>query len=542
MSLGDWLMAKAGGLPKARTDELAVERDLTAKMPDGAVLLADRWYSPPTAGRDPIILIRSPYGRRQLGVFGRLYAARGYQVVIQSVRGTFGSGGSPFDPFRHEQADGLATLEWIAGQPWFTGSVGTFGASYMGLTQWAVAARPPPFLKAMALQVTTARVRDIVYPGGTFALETGAVWVNQLRIQEQPARKVLWALLAGRRRLTWAYTTLPLGQADMQALGLRVPFYQDWLEHSELEDPWWEDLDWSGDVERTPPASMLAGWYDLFLPGQLEDFRRLRLAGRQVRLTVGPWTHTSARAGRASIRDGLEWFDAHLRGQPLSEPPSSAGRPVRLFVMGSKRWVALDDWPPRHTVQRWHLQSGLGLSPSPPPAAAPDRYRYDPAHPAPGLGGPSLDPVRSGKRNQRRRESRADVLVYTGDPLVGDLTVAGPVNAEVWVRCNRPSFDVFVRLCDVAPSGKSRNVCDGIIRVTAEGLTRVTVALWPTAHTFRSGHRVRVQISSAAHPLYARNPGGGEPLGTAVTLHPGEQEIFHDPAHPSGIDLPVSRI
>lgn len=227
MSAGTWVMAKLAGLPPARSGAVAVERDLAATMPDGAVLLSDRWFAPATAASDPVVLIRSPYGRRQLAVFGRLLSERGYQVVIQSCRGTFGSGGSPFDPFRYERDDGLATLAWIGRQPWFTGSLGTFGASYMGLTQWAVATDPPPFLRAMALQITTSRVRDIVYPGGSFALETGAVWLNQLSIQEQPVRKVLWALLAGRRKMARAYETLPLRDADVEGLGTRLPFYQD---------------------------------------------------------------------------------------------------------------------------------------------------------------------------------------------------------------------------------------------------------------------------------------------------------------------------
>lgn len=541
MSAGSWLMARMAGLPAARTTEVVVERDLEATMPDGALLLADRWYAPATRASDPVVLIRTPYGRRQLGVFGRLFSERGYQVVIQSCRGTFGSGGSSFEPFHHERDDGLATLEWIAAQPWFTGSVGMFGASYMGLTQWAVAAEPPPFLRAMALQITTARVRDIVYPGGTFSLETGAAWVHQLHIQEQPARRVIWALLAGRRRIARAYTALPLTEADVLALGRRIPYYQDWLLHHTLDDPWWEPLDWSREVHRMPPATMVAGWYDLFLPGQLEDFRRLREAGREARLTIGPWTHTSPRGGNASMRDGLEWFDVHLRG---------SGRPregVRMFIMGSKRWVDVPDWPPPFTSERWHLQPGRGLSPAGPAGGPPDRFRYDPADPAPGLGGPSLDPFRAGRREQRRRESRPDVLSYTSDALQRDLTVAGPVNAELRLRCNRSSYDVFVRVCDVSANGKSYNVCDGIIRIHpgevdpgADGSVRVRLALWPTAHTFQAGHRIRVQVSSAAHPLYARNPGSGEPLGTAATLHPGEQEIFHDAEHPSFVELPVS--
>ncbi|HVA74913.1 MAG TPA: CocE/NonD family hydrolase [Acidimicrobiales bacterium] len=544
MSLGSSVMARLGRLGPALSNDVVVERDLETKVPDGAVLLADHWFSPSTLSSAPVVLLRSPYGRRQLGVLGRLFSERGYQVIIQSCRGTFGSGGPTFDPFHHERADGLATLRWISEQPWFTGSVATFGPSYLGLAQWAVADDPPSFLKAMALQVTTARVRDIVYPGGSFALETGATWVQQLHLQERNPNTVILAMLLGRRRLRGAYTMLPLSEADTGVLGKKVAFYQDWLAHATPGDPWWDDLDWSRDVARMPPTTMLAGWHDPFLPGQLEDYRRLRDAGREVRLLIGPWTHASPRAGAAGLRDALDWFDQHL-----GERPSRRGSMVRFWVGGSRRWVDVDDWPPPHSVARWNFQPAGGLSPTPADAGAPDRFRFDPAHPAPGLGGPSLDMVRAGRRNQRRRESRSDVLAYTSDVLSSDLTIAGPVTAEVWVRCSISCHDVFVRLCDVHPSGRSYNVCDGIIRLdpsnteaAGDGSSRVRVPMWPAALRFRRGHRIRVQVSSAAHPLYARNPGSGEPLGSASTLTPGTLEVFHDPEHPSGIDLPVTGI
>lgn len=547
MTFASWVMGKVGRLGPALSTDVVVERDLETKMPDGAVLLSDRWFAPSTVSSDPVLLLRSPYGRRQFGVFGRLFSERGYQVVIQSCRGTFGSGGTEFDPFRHERSDGLATLGWISEQPWFTGSVGTFGPSYLGLVQWAVAADPPPFLKAMVLQVTTARVRDIVYPGGSFALETGATWVHQLHVQERNPRAVVLAMLFGRRRLNRAYTKLPLNEADTGTLGTKVPFYQDWLVHDSPGDPWWDDFDWSREIDPMPPASMLAGWYDLFLPGQLEDFRRLSDAGRQARLVIGPWTHASPRGGAEGLREALDWLGTHLRG----DPPTNRSR-VRIFVGGSRRWVGLDAWPPPHEVQRWNLQPGGGLATRPasgPDALLPDRYRFDPADPAPGVGGPSLDIVRAGKRNQRRRESRSDVLTYTSPQLETDLTIAGPVNAEIWVRCSVTCHDVFVRLCDVQASGRSYNICDGIVRLSpdntdpqSDGTTRVRIPLWPTAFTFKRGHRIRVQVSAAAHPLYARNPGSGEPLASAATLTPGVHEIFHDAEHPSAIELPVSTI
>jgi uncharacterized protein len=148
------VLARLARLPPATAAELGVERDLPMAAEPGVVLLADRWFP---LGVDPtglpVILLRSPYGRRQLGIVGRLIAERGYQVVIQSCRGTFGSGGV-WEPFRHEEADGHRALAWLAEQPWWSGRLGTFGASYLGLTQWAIATDPPMALGALALNVT----------------------------------------------------------------------------------------------------------------------------------------------------------------------------------------------------------------------------------------------------------------------------------------------------------------------------------------------------------------------------------------------------
>ena len=515
-------------------------------MPDGEVLLADRWFAPASVASAPIVLLRSPYGRRQLGMLGRIFAGRGYQCVIQSCRGSFGSGGT-FEPFLHERVDGAATLEWLSAQSWFTGSVGTFGPSYLGLTQWALAADPPAFLKAMALDVTAAKVRDtIVYPGGSFSLETGATWVDFVEFQERPRWTRLKAMATAQKRTAPVYTTLPLREADGRALGHRIDFYQDWLEHELPGDPWWDAFDYSRQLARVPPASLLGGWFDIFLPGQVDDFVRLRQAGRPARLTIGPWTHTSAKAGAAAVRDALDWFDTYLHPGP---PPAPPAHPVRLYVMGRDEWVDLPAWPPPASPQRWHLQPGGILAAGVPEPAAPDGYRYDPADPTPGVGGPSLDMRNAGSRVQRRREERRDVLCYTTAHLAGDLTLAGPLRAELWVGSSHPHIDVFVRLCDVDPDGVSRNVSDGIFRIDptvvtadANGVRRVDVSMWPTAMTFRRGHRLRLQVSSGAHPLFARNTGSGERLGTATTVVPADVQIWHDPDHPSGIDLPVSPI
>ena len=133
-----------------------------------------------------------------------------------------------------------------------------------------------------------------------------------------------------------------------------------------------------------------------------------------------------------------------------------------------------------------------------------------------------LDRRNAGPRDQRRREDRADVLCYTTEPLREDLTVAGALAAEVWLRTSHPYVDVFVRLCDVNPSGKSRNLSDGLVRLdpheddpSPDGTRRIRISMWPTAVTFRRGHRVRLQVSGGATMEKLEQFGSQTPLGRA---------------------------
>jgi putative CocE/NonD family hydrolase len=525
-------------LPAPVTRDVVVQRDLRVPMPDGVELLADRW-APRTGGSGlPTALLRGPYGRR--GVFGamlaRPLAERGFQVLTQSTRGGFGSGGV-FDPLRQEREDGLATLDWVVAQPWFGDALVLVGGSYLGYVQWAVADRLPPQVKAMVPQVTESGLTLEFLREDGLSLETPFGWGVQVAVQER--RFALFRQRGQAKKLTRALNTLPLAQADVVAIGHRSDYIQDVLAHGE-KHPRWAAINHRERVaDVTVPVSSIGGWYDIFLPGQLRDFRTLQDAGRRPRLTVGPWTH----AGRpdllagfgTTLRETLEFGLAHARGE---EPPERA--PVRLFVMGEEAWRDFASWPPEgYAPQRFHLQPGGALSPGAPGASAPDRYRYDPADPTPAAGGVRMAPD-AGRVDNAALEARADVLTYTTAVLEEDVEVIGEVSAEIWFRSSLPFADVFVRLCDVDPDGRSSNVCDGLTSLRdADEPAAVPVRLWPTAHRFRRGHRIRVQVSSGAFPRYARNPGTGEPHATAVTLRAADQEVHHDPEHPSAIVLPV---
>ncbi|GAA4102016.1 CocE/NonD family hydrolase [Actinomadura miaoliensis] len=525
-----------------------VERDIPVAMPDGVTLLADR-YVPRGVRSAPTILVRTPYGRRGPAAVlnGLPFVPFGFQLLVQSVRGTFGSGGE-FDPLGNEREDGLATVAWLREQPWFDGSFATYGASYLGYSAWALAAEAGPELKAMALQITASSFREAAYVGGSFALESTLGWTELTRRQTSTLGLLTAPLLSRRRALRAARSLRPLSELDVLAGGEPMRFYRDLLANHESGADYWRRRDFSGTVGQVgAPVTLLGGWYDVFLPWEIKDYLALRAAGHRPYLTIGPWWHADARHNLVSFREALAWFKAHLRG----DFSAVRANPVRLYVTGSREWRDYRDWPPPGMRQeRWHLHGGGGLGEDGPQDIRPSAYRFDPSDPTPALGGPSL--LGSSKPvDNRPLEKRRDVLVFTSAVLRKDLDLIGPVVADLFVRSSREHTDFLVRLCDVAPDGTSRNVCEGGLRldpdhpvadkpVGTEGVRRVAIDLWPIGHRFCRGHRVRVHVTSGAYPKVAVNPGTGEPLATAAAPGvPADQEVFHDPDHPSAILLPV---
>jgi hypothetical protein len=527
----------------------AVERNLEAVMPDGVTLLADRYFPvglKADSVNPPVILVRSPYGRSGFAglAFGSVFAQHGFQAVVQSVRGTFGSGGE-FDPFGNEREDGLATVEWLKQQPWFGGTFGTYGPSYLGYSQWALAPGAGPEFQAMAAQLTASQFHDAVYVGGAFALESTLSWSALTSQIERPLAGWAAGIVSPRRARRAALSGRPLSALDALAVGAELPFFQDLLRNAGPDSAYWLRRDHSNGVhDVSAPVSLLGGWYDVFLPWQLRDYLELRRAGRHPQLTIGPWYHADPRNIRASVSDALGWFRAHL----LDDPSGLREDPVRLYLTGVGEWRDYPDWPvPGMREQHWHLQPGRTVSTRLPIGrSAPDCYRYDPEHPTPAPSGPTVLGSAEPEDN-RRLEARRDVLTYTSEALVSGMEIIGPVRAELYVRSNRANTDFVVRICDVTPSGASVSVCEGVRRLDAsqpapdrDGIRRVEVDMWPAGHKFMPGHRLRVQVASGAYPRVDRNPGTGEPLGSGTALVTADQEVFHDADHPSAVILPVT--
>ena len=559
-------------------------------MRDGVVLRADHYAPAPrevagTPARSmaawrsalPTVLVRTPYGR---GGLVRLLAAavaeRGQHVLIQSCRGTADSGGQ-FEPLLRERDDGSDTLRWLGRQPWYEGRLATFGVSYVGLAHWALAPEAGRQLAGMVAMITTSDFGPPTYIGGSFSLDSVLTWAAVLAGQDRPVLANLAEQLRGLPRLQRGLDHLPLGGADEVATGNQVSFFQEWLRERDPVGGYWQARSQQASLAGIKaPVLLVGGWYDIFLPGQLYDFAALEAAGAGPRLVIGPWTHGSIDMYRRTMRSAL----GVLRGDqgPEIAVPDAAGPeaqlPVLIHVGGVDQWRRLPTWPPPQArSRRWYLRAGGGLGPTldgqppvsgagaagePPGPEGPegtegadtagrrvDRFRYDPADPTPALGGPRLLGQRAGRRDNRSHEARTDVLTFTSPPLPRAIEVIGPVQAVIQLQVSRPFFDVFVRLCDVDQAGRSWNICDGLTRVTPDGyepdpsgVYAVPVSLWPAAHRFAAGHRLRIQVSGGAHPRFARNPGTGEPLEVLSGLQPVEQTIICDRDHVSFVALP----
>jgi uncharacterized protein len=547
-----------------------VEFDVPERMRDGVTLRANV-YRPEGTGPWPTLLARTPYGKDLAQVVSWLdplqAARRGFMVVIQDTRGRFSSDGE-WDPFRFERQDGYDTVEWVAKLPGSNGRVGMYGGSYWGNSQWLAAVEQPPSLAAISPSLTWSEPMDGLFARGG-ALELGLVLPWSLVHGLDYVRRTSGDDNELRRRVTgvldeWdqldktGYREVPvhdnaaLRRHDLPDLGsIRA------LDHPEIAR--WSRVSESYDRVCVPTFN-LAGWYDIFLQGTLDNYQAMAALRGDSRLIVGPWTHPDyadpVGEGLFGIRAGkdgvpvhpygdvndlqLAWLRGHLDPGAEIELPDAR---VRIFVMGRNQWRDEPCWPPSRAVpQRWYLHpAGLLANAVPGEDEQPSGYTYDPMDPVPTVGGNTVmwSGYPAGPMNQARVEARPDVLVFTSAPLDEEIEVTGRVRVVMHAASSAPSTDWVARLCDVHPDGRSFNICDGILRVTegADDCGRYEIDLWSTSNVFLRGHRIRVHVTSSSFPRWDRNLNTGN---QREKYHEAaRQRIYHAASRPSYIELPV---
>lgn len=508
-------------------------------MRDGVDLLADH-FIPITANDAPTVLIRSPYGRGYpwAQFYAGPLAARGFHVIVQSIRGTSGSAGR-FKTAVHEADDGLDTVEWIKQQPWFTGTLATMGPSYLGMAQWALLQDPPPELAA-AVILAAPHEMSAVWASGSFALDDNLRYGDPGR----PAGNMILArlryLVKGADDTGDAFSIMPITEAARAVLGPSSPHVEALIAHPDRSHSFWQPQDFGDALDRSDvPVLLITGWQDLFLDQTLEQYRRLHRRGVDVALTIGPWVHDRMLRKGAStfIAEGIDWLTSHLLEDGVTQRRSA----VRIFVTNHD-WIELPEWPPAMPERALTLHAGGALGDtSSSGAASPSSFLFDPAEPTPTIGGPLL--MGGGYVDDTALADRPDVLTFMSERLTDDLFVVGRPRIELLHSADAQHIDVFVRVSEVTAEGQSTNVSEGYRRLVLENHTeptQVSFELDAIAHRFPAGTRIRVIVAGGCHPRFARNTGTGEPMTTATQSVPVTHFVHHGDGAPSRLVMPAA--
>jgi uncharacterized protein len=538
-------------------------------MPDGVVLVSDHYY-PPGPGPHPTLLMRQPYGKdiASTVVYAHpvWFAAHGYNVVIQDVRGRGDSEGE-FYPFRSEGSDGAETIRWLRSRPECNGKIGMYGFSYQGITQLLAAAEQPEGLMCIAPAQTACDLyHGWFYRQGALRLASSLGWGLQM-LKGDAKQYKLRAASDGLEKV-WAdlrsqFLFTPYGlHPQLQHEGM--PSYViDWFTHH-LPGPYWSDLDVTGSLPLiTIPALHLSGWFDTYLSGSVAGFLAMARHADHQYLVAGPWVHIpwgelagEHNLGPEALLDTdallLRWFNHWLKdsGEFAHEPH------IRHFALGANRWFGAETFPEKsvslylHSGGRAESRKGDGaLLPAPPNSTQPrDIFVYDPEVPVLAPGGAA---ALSGPFNQAQMELGNNLLVYTTPALTAPLHVFGSPRLTLYGVTSAANADFTGKLVRVRPGGQADFVCIGIARstylfrhagYTANGIHCWQIELEPTSCVFAEGDAVRLEIAGCAFPLYDRNPSTSvDPwLMDSWNWQRSTHMVLHDSDHPSQLELPLA--
>ncbi|MEQ8966553.1 MAG: CocE/NonD family hydrolase [Azospirillaceae bacterium] len=534
------------------------------RLSDGCRLVADIWR-PEAPGPWPVLLMRQPYGRAIAStvVFAHpaWYAAQGYIVCIQDVRGSGESDGD-FALFEAEAADGAEAVDWAADLPGSSGRVGMYGFSYQGVTQLlALAGRldrdgdPGPVAALSPAMIGWTIADDWAWEGGAFLLAANLAWGAQMaalqarRAGDAEAHAALGAVARGLP----AHGPIPALPKAMDR-HRRYGHYTDWLENPPGAAYWHRIAPAAALGDRRPAVPMLhvGGWADTMLTGTLAAQAAMTASAAPQPMVIGPWGHIpwGRRVGAldmgpeaASPIDQLQvaFFDRWLK----DDDQSAAITDIRLFDIGIKRWRAFDSWPAPSPTTLFPVADGLAaagstgrLEDAPPgDGAASDRIVHDPWRPAPALGGHAGAP--GGFQNRAAIDDRSDVAVYTGDPLILPMTLAGTVTLGLDIAADAETFDVSAVLSHVTPDGEAWTLTQGYRRVPAGHAGPVTVPMRAVCATLPASARLRLSLAGAAFPAYTVNPGVAIPDAEARQLDQRVVTLALRPGPASRLDLPV---
>ena len=598
---------------RKQLEEIAIiDEKVMMPMRDG-IRLSTNIYRPKTNDKVPVIFSRTPYNFNSWGDGKERTRAlqsalqmveKGYAYVVQNERGRYFSEGE-WDILGVPLTDGYDAFTWLSNQTWSNGKIGTIGCSSTAEWQMAVASLDHPAHAAMVPQGFGAGVGRVGqyfeqgnwYRGGVEQL-LFASWLYGVeqdkfkpRIPAGASQEDLirisrfYDLAPENPPVNWAeaFQHLPLKDLLKNVSGKKEIFDKMIVRKPNDED-WYKGGLYHDDMGFGVPSFWFVSWYDVATSPNLELFNHVRnnAESKSVRenqyLVISPTLHCGFKrakentiVGELSVGDARLnydeqislWFDHFLKGEK-NNFENKIPR-VQYYTMGINKWQQSETWPPKDvTYQTFFLGSKgnaqtmygngtLSLSKNSKPQGK-DSFVYDPMNPVKSYGGGVCctgNAVQGGSFDQRIMETRADILVYTSQPLEEGIEVSGFIEAHLYVSSDVKDTDFTVKIIDVYPDGRAYNLDETIQRARYRDgydkevfmdkgkVYKVSLSPMSTSNYFKKGHRIRIEVSSSNFPRFARNLNTGgnnydEKTGVIAT-----NNIHYSENYPSQIRIPV---
>lgn len=526
-------------------------RRIAMPMPDG-ISLDSVVYMPAGDAAWPVILQRCPYGPvdfPETDTVGEIFAKRGYAYCIVRCRGTGRSEGR-INAFEQETDDGLAVIDFVASQPWCDGNIGTYGASYMGHSQWAVANCRNPALKTMYIQVFGAHAYESFYRAGMLRQDIWQSWVtgNGGDARDRTPEEAL-------RLHQQAFDLKPkskIGQLvnDPVEWGVKIITNPE-----ECNDAWqtgfWKTYE-DNARKLSLPILLQCGWFDLFCQSQIDAWRFLPETTRQKSLClIGPWDHYGftnrvlpypgqEQFGVMQIKTALQWFDHFLKGAPLVLPTGG----VQAYTIGDDRWQFWqDDFAGSDSVTFYLADNALQPSPG---ASGEITYSYDPENPVASL---ALG-LEKGTVIMPAPGQRENVFSFVSAPLERDVCLTGSMVAQLYVSSSAEATAFTITLVDERTDGNGYMVLNDIADIRYEKdhfetytpgkIKKIAIRTPDILWTFKAGSKIRIDISSSDFPWFNAHTNTAINWGHATESVISQNTVFFGAGMPSCIMLPVS--
>ncbi|GAB4032986.1 CocE/NonD family hydrolase [Spirosoma gilvum] len=551
-----------------------IKSEFMVPMRDGTKLFTQVYAPKDPSVKHPIIMQRTPYScqpygtdkfRRRLGP-NAFMLRDNYIVVYQDVRGRWASEGTFVEMTPHvdvkksktdhdEASDTYDTIDWLLKNiPNHNGSVGQWGISYPGFFTSAGSVSGHPALKASSPQAPMADLwRDDAFHNGAFQIAANFSFYPYFQEHKQPTKQnpPLLFEIDDPDGYHFYLNMGPTANSESNYFKGRNKYYYENFQHPDYDDHW-KKRNILPHLKGIKHAVMVVGgWYDeQDLYGTFNTYKAIKKQnpGIQNIFVVGPWVHGGWSGPSGQTLNDLDFgsatspyyqqnIEAKFFKHYLFNETTSLDLPeATVFETGTNRWRTFDTYPPKQAQQKQvYLQAGgkLGFSPSSTGATF-SEFLSDPAHPVPFTSkindGFSADYMVD---DQRFASSRPDVLTFQTEPLTEDLTLAGPILAQLTVSTTGTDADWMVKVIDVYPPdapqqnpqkkdvvygdyqqlirsemlrGKYRNNISKPEPFVPNQPSLVSIELQDVLHTFKKGHRLMVQVQSSCFPLADRNP------------------------------------